>query len=202
MFLYFDLGKVLLDFSVAQMCAQIGDVAHVDPAVVKAVVFDSDLQIRYERGEICSQEFYDALCQATGTQPDYAALTVAASDIFSLNVSMLPVVAQLRAVGYRLGVLSNTCEGHWEHCLSRYRILRDSFDVYALSYELKAAKPHPEIFLAAARLAGVKPQEVFYTDDIEGHVLGARSVGFDAVQYTSTPQLVKELRKRGVRFNY
>ena len=39
MFLYFDLGKVLLDFSVERMCQQIGDVAGVAAARVKEVVF-------------------------------------------------------------------------------------------------------------------------------------------------------------------
>ena len=42
----------------------------------------------------------------------------------------------------------------------------------------------------------------FYVDDIAGHVAGARSVGFDAVQYTSTDALVAQLRERGVAFNY
>jgi putative hydrolase of the HAD superfamily len=202
MFLYFDLGKVLLDFDVEQMCRQMGEVAGCDPAKVRAVVFESDLQARYERGEIDNEAFYDGFCRATATRPDRAALLLAGSDIFQLNVSMLPVVAQLQAAGHRLGILSNTCAGHWEHCLSRYRILQESFDVYALSYELKAAKPHPEIFLAAAKLAGVEPGEIFYTDDIEGHVAGARAVGFDAVVYTSTSRLVADLRQRGFRFNY
>ena len=51
-------------------------------------------------------------------------------------------------------------------------------------------------------LAGVAPQDIFFTDDIPGHVEGARRAGFDAVQYTTTPQLVNDLHDRGVRFNY
>jgi len=202
MFFYFDLGKVLLDFDVGRMCRQIGAVAQLDPARVKEVVFDGHLQARYECGEITSEEFYDAFCERTGRRPDYDRLLDAASDIFELNASMVPVVAHLRGAGNRLGILSNTCDGHWRHCLPRYAILRELFEVHALSHELKAVKPHPEIFQAAARLAGVAPEEIFYTDDIEGHVAGARAVGFDAVQYITTPQLVQELRKRGVRFNY
>jgi putative hydrolase of the HAD superfamily len=76
------------------------------------------------------------------------------------------------------------------------------FEVHALSYRIGAAKPEPAIFAAAAELAGVAPQEVFFTDDLPRHVAGARAAGFDAVQYTSTPQLVAELRARGARFNY
>jgi HAD superfamily hydrolase (TIGR01549 family) len=115
---------------------------------------------------------------------------------------MLPVVAQLYQAGYRLGILSNTCEGHWEHCLRRYTMLREFFSIYALSFQIGAAKPSAAIFCKAAELAGCRPEEIFYADDIPGHVAGARSAGLDAVVYTSTAELVKELRKRGAEFNY
>jgi hypothetical protein len=39
-------------------------------------------------------------------------------------------------------------------------------------------------------------------DDVPGHVAAANEAGFDAVQYTTTPALVAELRNRGVTFNY
>ena len=64
------------------------------------------------------------------------------------------------------------------------------------------AKPSAEIFRAAVELAGVRPEAIFYTDDYAEHIAGARAVGFDAVQYTSTPQLVADLRSRAVQFNY
>ncbi len=201
-FLYFDLGRVLLHFSVDRMCRQMAELAGIEPAAVRAAVFEGDLQSRYERGEITGPEFHEAFCRATGTQTDCAAMTIAGSEIFELNVSMLPVVSQLRAAGHRLGILSNTCEGHWEHCLARFRILAEDFQVYALSYRIGAVKPHPEIYRRAARLAGVRPEEIFFTDDIEANVHGALAAGFDAVAYTSTPQLTADLRARGVRFNY
>ena len=201
-FLYFDLGRVLLHFSVDRMCRQMAELAGIEPAAVRSAVFESDLQNRYERGEITGPEFHEAFCRATGTRTDYAALTAAGNDIFELNVSMLPVVCQLRAAGHRLGILSNTCEGHWEHCLARYRVLAEDFQVYALSYRIGAVKPHPEIYREAARLAGVRPEEIFFTDDLEANVDGARAAGFDAVHYTSTQQLAADLRARSIRFNY
>ena len=63
-------------------------------------------------------------------------------------------------------------------------------------------KPDERIFSAAARLAGVAPEEIFYTDDLPGHVAAARRAGFDAVQYTSPAALYDELASRGVRINY
>lgn len=201
-FLYFDLGKVLLDFSVEVMCRQMGEAAGIAADRVKEAVFGSGLELDYEAGLITSRQFYEGFCRRTGTCPDYDALARAGADIFTLNHSIVPVVAQLQAAGYPMGILSNTCDGHWEHCLRRFRLLREGFSVYALSYKIGCCKPDASIFLAAAKLAGCPPEEIFYTDDIAGHVEGARSAGFDALQYTGTAELVAELRKRGVGFNY
>ena len=200
-FIYFDLGKVLLDFSFQQMCRQIGEAAGIGPDHVAAVLAGG-LQADYETGKIDSRAFYERFCRESGTRPDYGAFFRAFNEIFTPIVSMWPVAGQLYQAGFRLGILSNTCDGHWNHCLHRYRILRDFFSVYALSYEIGAMKPSPAIFCKAAELAGCRTKEIFYADDIAGHVAGARSVGLDAVVYESTPQLVAELRKRGVEFTY
>jgi FMN phosphatase YigB (HAD superfamily) len=74
---------------------------------------------------------------------------------------MWSVVAQLYQAGYLLGILSNTCDGHWNHCLSRYHLLRAFFTVHALSYETGSLKPDTAIFLRAAKLAGCRPEEIF-----------------------------------------
>jgi HAD superfamily hydrolase (TIGR01509 family) len=201
-FLYFDLGKVLVDFDIQRMLRQIGEVSGVEPARVKQAVFDSGLQQQYETGQVSSREFYDAFCRQTGTLPDYQSLHRAGNEIFELNLSLLPVVAHLTQAGYRLGILSNTCEGHWQHCRQRFRIVAEPFSVYALSCQIGVTKPEAAIFHKAAELAGVRPQGIFYVDDLPQHVASARAVGFDAVQYTSTPQLVADLRTRGIRLNY
>jgi len=200
-FIYFDLGKVLLDFSGERMFRQIAEVAGIEPAAVQEAVFRTGLQEQYEAGQITGPQFYEIFCQETGTRADYQALRRAGSDIFELNCSIVPVVSQLHRTGHRLGILSNTCESHWEHCLAHYSIL-ELFSVHALSFRIKSAKPDGAIFRAAAEMAGVEPQDIFYTDDLPQHVEGARAVGFDAVQYTSTPQLVADLRAREVDFNY
>ncbi|HYW80746.1 MAG TPA: HAD-IA family hydrolase, partial [Thermoguttaceae bacterium] len=91
---------------------------------------------------------------------------------------------------------------HWEHCRRRFPIVAEGFHVHALSYRIGACKPDAKIFQAAAELAGHAPEEIFFVDDLPEHIIGAKAVGFDAVQYTSTRQLVVDLRARGIRFNY
>jgi len=201
-FLYFDLGMVLVDFSVERMLRQMAEASGVSPEAVKEILFNDGLLNRFETGKVSSREFYELYCGRIGTRPDYETLCRAGSEIFSLNVPMLPIVAQLRQAGYRLGILSNTCECHWEYCFKQYRIITEGFHEHALSFRIGATKPDAAIFHAAAELAGCRPDEIFFVDDIPGHVEGAKSAGIDAVLYTSAAQVAEELRRRGLRFNY
>jgi len=201
-FLYFDLGKVLIEFDTPRMIGQVAELCGVEPEDVIRAVVDSGLQRRYELGELSSREFYEEFCRQIGRRPAYDALALAASDIFGLNLPMVPVVAQLAQAGHRLGILSNTCENHWEYCTRRFAIVADTFQVAVLSYRVGALKPDPRIYRAAAKAADCGPEEIFFVDDTPGHVEGARAAGFDAVVYTTAPALVAELRGRGLRFNY
>lgn len=200
--IYFDLGNVLLHFDHRKAATQMGLVAGVDPDVVWKAVFESDLQTRYECGEISTREFYEHFCNTTKTKPEFEALCEAAADIFTLNCDVGPIVSSLATAGYRLGVLSNTCEVHWKHLFAAHTHLGRTFELYALSYQLGSMKPQPEIYASAAKLAGVMPNEIFFCDDRPENVQGALDAGYDAVRYESPEHLHLELRLRGLRFNY
>lgn len=203
MFLYFDLGNVLLYFSHELACEQMGRLARLPAEQIREVLFQSGMLEQIETGKVNRRQAYEAFCQATGTCVDADELEYAASNIFRVNYSMLPVVARLKDAGYRLGILSNTSESHWRHVLAHYKALfPDMFDVLALSFKIGAMKPDLAIYKRAAELAGVPPEECFCCDDIPANVEAARQAGFDAVAYTDTPAFVEELRRRGVRFNY
>jgi putative hydrolase of the HAD superfamily len=62
-------------------------------------------------------------------------------------------------------------------------------------------KPQPRIFQAAIALAGCRPEECFYTDDIADYVAAAQNLGIDAVRFESLAQLQSELTARGIRWN-
>jgi glucose-1-phosphatase len=201
-FFYFDLGKVLVQFDIDQMLRQIAAVSGVPPDRLRAVFFNDGLMRQYETGRQTSREFYEAFCKAIGARPDFDALAWAASDIFTVNSPVLPLAAHLREAGYPMGVLSNTCELHWKYCVDHFRIVAEDFHPHVLSCRVHAMKPDAAIFQTAADLAGFRPEEIFFVDDLAENVAGARAAGFDAVQFTSAAQLANDLRQRGVRFNY
>lgn len=201
-FLYFDLGNVLLFFDHVLAAQQMADVAGVPRDRIWDVVYASGLFLRRETRELSDEAYYEIICQQIGRRPDPAALEHAGCDIFRSNLTMIPVISQLKAAGHRLGMLSNTCATHYAFFASgRFRMIPEAFDVVVTSFDAGVMKPDPRIYEIAAAKAGVAPEEVFFADDMPANVAGARAAGFDAVQYTDTPTLIRELRQRGIRFN-
>jgi putative hydrolase of the HAD superfamily len=195
--LLFDLGNVLIYFSHERMCRQIGELVGRSGEEVWRLLMGSAPYVRYETGAISTIEFARELERLFDRQIDPAALSRAASDIFWRNESIEPVIEQLAARGYPLVLLSNTCDMHHHWVDERFAVLRH-FERRALSYQVGACKPQPEIYHAAASLAGVALNECFFTDDTPGHVAAARQLGIDAVVYRDTQQLVAQLQRREI----
>jgi len=201
-FIYFDLGNVLLTFDHDLACAAMGRLANAPADRVHAALFEDGLEHAYERGEISTEQFYQRLCESLGARPDKAALLHAASDMFAINAPVVPLVTGLFSAGWRPGVLSNTCEAHWNLVTDgRFRMMNDLFGVTALSFRIGAMKPEPVIFTAAAELAGAPPEDIFFVDDRAENVAAAREAGFDAVLFTTAATLTAELRARRVAMN-
>jgi FMN phosphatase YigB (HAD superfamily) len=202
-FIYFDFGNVLFHFDHHLGARQMAAVAGISEEKAWEVVFAGDLEHRYESGKVTSEEFYEHFCQETSSRPDRKELMHAAGAIFELNTPIVPVIAHLQSAGYRTGVLSNTCECHWDYCASgRYALLPGAFEQLILSWEVQSMKPEPEIYRAAIEAAGVPADEIFFVDDRHENVDGALAVGIDAVLFESVPKCVAELKRRGLQFNY
>jgi putative hydrolase of the HAD superfamily len=205
-FIYFDMGNVLLHFSHERQAEQVARLTGLRADDVFELFYrgyrdSGGLHWAAECGTASPGEFYAQFCSATQTRPDRAAFESASNDIFWPNRSIVPLIAQLHCAGFRLGVLSNTSQAHWEFVCRRYRVMQ-VFQVLALSFEIGAMKPDERIYAAASKLAGVSPQEIFFTDDRPENVAAARQAGWDAVVFKSTSHLARELRGRGVATNY
>ncbi len=89
------------------------------------------------------------------------------------------VLEQIRAMGLKIGLISNVrSRGQVPNNLCDYGI-RDYFNPVVLSSEYGRRKPDPAIFHYAARLANVPTSDcVFVGDRISRDVAGARRAGF------------------------
>lgn len=198
-FIYFDMGNVLLHFDHRQGCRHVAGLTGLDAGRVYELIFDSGLATGYETGDFDSAEMHRRFCAASSARVERLAFLRGISDIFTPNDAIVPIVERLHARGHRLGVLSNTCDAHWDFVTTGLLgPLLPRFEILALSYELGAMKPDPAIYRHAARLAGVEPREILFIDDREDNIAAAYDFGFDAIQYTSVPALESELARRGL----
>ncbi|MEI6240283.1 MAG: HAD family phosphatase [Planctomycetia bacterium] len=198
-FVFLDLGNVIVSFDRERAHRQMAAVAGVPVGAVQATLAATQLEQRLERGLIDWPGFHAEFSRHVGTTPDSALLADAASDMFSLNVDMLPVIAGLERAGIPIGILSNTCGIHWDHLLAkRYAILPGNVTATVLSHEVAAVKPEPAIYTAAAACVGVAPEQIFFCDDIPAHVDAARACGWDAEVFVSASGLLDALHRRGL----
>ena len=197
-FVYFDLGNVLLNFSHQRMVDQVAAVAGVSGSLVQQHLFDNDLENRYETGELNSAEFHAEFCSLIKKECDLDDFLTACGDIFWLNEPTIPVVSQLAQLNIGLGILSNTCEAHWDFAMKRFPALQQLLPVCVTSYGAKSMKPDKKIYEVAVEKAGVLPSEIFFTDDKPENVQAAQAAGFEAVLFTTATQLLRDLAKRGV----
>jgi putative hydrolase of the HAD superfamily len=95
----------------------------------------------------------------------------------------LSALAELRAAGWRIGLVSNiTSETQLQWADSP---LPPYFETTAFSAEVGAAKPQPEIYLAACNGLGVAPSECVYVGDGNDNELpGAAALGMYAIRTT------------------
>ena len=63
-------------------------------------------------------------------------------------------------------------------------------------------KPDPAIFHTAIERVGVVPARILFVDDLEQNVETARTMGFDAVRYSTTREFCRELMARHVALNF
>lgn len=199
-FVFLDMGNVIVSFDRDRAFRQMADVAGCTADVARTIVMEGGLHERSERGELDWRQFHAEFCGRASVTCDARALARAASDMFALRIDMLPVIAGLERTGCGLGILSNTCDAHWEHLLSEgFSVLPGHFREIVLSHEVGMVKPEPDIYRLATERAGVPAERIFFCDDIPAHVEAARAAGWQAEVFTTAARLVDALDRRGLK---
>lgn len=105
--------------------------------------------------------------------------------IWTLEEDAMPTIRQLRAQGYRLGLISNANDDKDVETLIDIHGLRPWFDVILISAAFGRRKPDPRIFHAALQALEVPPaRAVMVGDTLGADVLGAKNSGMAGVWIT------------------
>jgi len=193
----FDFGMVISTFDVDRFLRNLTpytgksiiELRHV-LAAVRGIV------IEYEIGRLSTEEFVDRVFTTTELPLTRDQFRIAYNDIFTPITSTHELIRRLKP-SYRLGLLSNTSEWHFEHAIKTVEVFH-LFDAVTLSFEVKALKPSATIYQDMLAKLGVPAKECIYIDDIPENVEAARGLGMYALQYTGYDRLVGDLRAAGV----
>lgn len=195
-FVYFDLGKVLVHFEHSLAVEQLASLASRPNSLVQQVVFDSELQNRYETGLVTSQQFASEINRALDAALPEQSILAATSAIFEPNPAIMEAIELLKQNGVSMGILSNTCPAHWEWILAQqWPMFGDWFSTIVLSYEVQAMKPAERIYEVCEQRAGCSGTQIFFTDDRADNIAAAARRGWSTYQFTDPHQLRSRLEE-------
>jgi epoxide hydrolase-like predicted phosphatase len=109
----------------------------------------------------------------------------------TLNVPLATYFSSLRP-RYRTALLSNSFVGARSREQERYHF-DEMADLIIYSHEVGIAKPDPRIFELTCERLGVQPEETIFLDDVEQHVLAARSTGIHAILFQNTERAIADI---------
>ena len=157
---------------------------------------ESDFHL-LETGQISEREYYQRL----GTRLSEMGSTITMPDDpvevrkrlwgrIRRNDEMIEGARRI-AKHYKVGLLTNNVKewGGWREFYPT-----EVFQVVVDSSEVGMRKPDPRIYRLTCERLGVAPDRAAFVDDIEDNVVGARNVGLLGIRFTTTGEVLAQLR--------
>lgn len=188
--LIFDLGGVILDIHFDRSFAALikmgvpAEIMNEEDCLLNATIRD------FDRGDITKEFFFDYIATAC-TNKKLATMEYIAQAwncmLGEFPDEKIEDIKRLRKRGYRIVMLSNTNEGHWDEIERIFtnatgEKIEHCFDALYLSYRMHRRKPEKEIFLELLTNENAKPEECIFFDDSEENCDAARSLGITAIK--------------------
>jgi putative hydrolase of the HAD superfamily len=154
----------------------------------------------YDRGDLTADEYWLKLAAQANTSLDRGQIEMLRKievEIWAHPIpGMFDWVSQLRAAGFKTGLLSNMPWDLVNHVRTNCRWM-DSFVFKTLSAEVRVIKPNPAIYEHTLHGLGVSAAETLFVDDREPNIRAARALGMRAIQFLSISQLKDDLEALG-----
>lgn len=113
------------------------------------------------------------------------------------NPRMVDWQLQLKQHGLRTAILSNMGDSVLASIQAEFKWI-ENFDVLVWSYQLRIAKPDPQIYLHTLQQLGAKPEEALFLDDKQVNVDAAIALGMKSLQFSTVDRLRADLAAAGL----
>ncbi len=108
-----------------------------------------------------------------------------------LNTPLADYFNSLRPF-YQTAILSNSFVGARSREQEHYHFAEIT-DLIIYSHEVGIAKPSQRIFVLLCERLGLQPEEIIFLDDVEKHVISARSIGIHAILFKDNAQAIEDI---------
>lgn len=192
--LIFDLGGVLIDLHIDRSFSAFIEMGAAPSLLTERNCLINEYMMRFDRGDISTAEMFSYIASQLSPQVCEGLGPLLNGRIQDAWNAMLGDYApykfhrinELREHGYRVVMLSNTNDGHWEKIERDFEAtmgkpLSAFFDAFYLSYRMRLRKPEPGIFAELLASEGVKPCDCLFFDDSAENCDAARAMGIDSV---------------------
>jgi putative hydrolase of the HAD superfamily len=193
----FDFGNVLCSFRVTTFFENLARRSTCTVQKLQELMPEiSHLAIEYESGRMTSKQFFADFSALAGFTMEEEHFIESYTAIFTPITGTYDAIRRLSG-RYRLGLLSNTNEWHFEHSIRTVEVF-PLFNAVTLSYEVGAMKPAPVIYEDMLKKLGVPPGDCVYFDDIQENVDAGIRTGMRGRLFTTPEAMQADLAVLGV----
>jgi len=154
-------------------------------------VFLPDIQPAFERGEITSEQYYQAFLEVSGCRLSFRHFAVIWAKYY-LEIRPMVRLGRELARRFRVFFLSNTNPLHIPVLYNLFPGLL-FFHGQALSYQLGVLKPELGFYERALEKLALEPRECLFIDDQEDNVAAARDFGLRSILHLDPEQTASSI---------
>ncbi len=191
----FDVGGVLVEWNpqrIIDTFTQDQELA----AKIRSGVFEHPDWDEKDRGVISKDELNRRFARNTGlSETEIASLMRIVVDTLPLKPETLPLMDELRQLGYRLFCLSNMPVDHFDH-LKKIFDFWEKFDGIVISGQVKLVKPEAEIYRYLLEAFSLEPSTCIFLDDSPKNIAAAQKVGIRGIVFRDVDSSREELRNK------
>jgi putative hydrolase of the HAD superfamily len=196
----FDLGNVLIFFDWKIANEKLNQIEEgLGEKTTQFLKNNHDLIYKLETGKIEEEQFLNEVKKNVDSNVSLEELAKIYSEIFWENEALTRILPELKK-NYNLYLLSNTNLIHRKYGWDKYSFLKN-FDRLFLSYEIGFVKPDKEIYQFVISNIPFTEKEILYIDDIQEYIEAAKSLGWNAIKFSSNDDLFRDLERLNFKLN-